>query len=68
MRVVSALADPDAPRASVVSIGNFDGLHLGHRQILKTVVQRSRELGVKSVAMTFSPTLFGFSLPLAHRN
>jgi riboflavin kinase/FMN adenylyltransferase len=63
MKVVSALADPEVPRASVVSIGNFDGLHLGHRQILETVVQRSRELGVNSVAMTFSPHPVRFLAP-----
>jgi riboflavin kinase/FMN adenylyltransferase len=55
MKVVSSLSDPDVPKASVVSIGNFDGLHLGHRQILKAVVQRARELGVASIAITFSP-------------
>jgi riboflavin kinase / FMN adenylyltransferase len=63
MKVVSSLTDPDVPHASVVSIGNFDGLHLGHRQILKTVVRRSRELGVKSVAMTFSPHPVRFLAP-----
>jgi riboflavin kinase/FMN adenylyltransferase len=55
MKVVSSLSDPGVPEASVVSIGNFDGLHVGHRQILKAVVQRAREFGVKSVAMTFEP-------------
>ena len=63
MKVVSSLADPDMPHSSVVSIGNFDGLHLGHRQILRTVAQRSRELGVKSVAMTFSPHPVRFLAP-----
>ena len=48
---------------SVVSIGNFDGLHLGHRQILKTVVRAARELGVQSVAMTFSPHPIQFLAP-----
>lgn len=55
VKMVSSLSDADVPQASVVSIGNFDGLHLGHRQILKAVVERARELGVPSVAMTFSP-------------
>ena len=43
----------DAP--CVASIGNFDGLHLGHRAILRTVVRRARELGIRSAAMTFEP-------------
>src|SRR5437868_4161684 len=55
MKVATSLADADVSHPSVVSIGNFDGLHLGHQQILKTVLQRSKELGVRSVAMTFSP-------------
>src|SRR5437660_1688543 len=55
MKVATSLADADVSHPSVVSIGNFDGLHLGHQEILKTVVKRSKELGVRSVAMTFSP-------------
>ncbi len=41
--------------ASVVTLGNFDGLHLGHRRILRKVVARSRELGLPSVLYTFDP-------------
>jgi len=55
MRVVPSLADAAPAEPSVVSIGNFDGLHLGHQAILKSVVERAQELGVRSVAMTFSP-------------
>jgi riboflavin kinase/FMN adenylyltransferase len=55
MKVATSLADPDVSHHSVVSIGNFDGLHLGHQLILKTVVNRAKELGVRSVAITFSP-------------
>ena len=55
MKVATSLADVDVSHRSVVSIGNFDGLHLGHQKILKTVVNRAKELGVRSVAMTFSP-------------
>jgi riboflavin kinase/FMN adenylyltransferase len=41
---------------SVVSIGSFDGLHVGHRQLLDRVISRSRELGVPSIIMSFEPT------------
>jgi len=34
-----------AKLASVVSIGNFDGLHLGHQKILHSVVERARGSG-----------------------
>ena len=40
---------------TVVTIGNFDGVHLGHRAILGLVVQRARELGGQAVAVTFDP-------------
>ena len=63
MKVASSLEDADVSHPSVVSIGNFDGLHLGHREILRTVVGRARELGVQSVAMTFSPHPIKFIAP-----
>ncbi len=40
---------------TVVTIGNFDGVHLGHRTILARVVQRARELDCQPVALTFDP-------------
>jgi len=55
MKVATSLDDADVSHPSVVSIGNFDGLHLGHKEILRTVAKRSSELGLRSVAMTFSP-------------
>ena len=39
----------------VVTVGNFDGLHIGHRAIIDTVVARARELGGPAVAYTFEP-------------
>ena len=63
MKIATSLADAEVSHPSVVSIGNFDGLHLGHREILKSVVQRARELGLQSVAMTFSPHPIRFLAP-----
>jgi riboflavin kinase/FMN adenylyltransferase len=40
---------------SVASIGNFDGVHLGHRQILSAVAREAREQGARAVAITFDP-------------
>ena len=45
----------DVPRGGVGTIGNFDGVHLGHRRILETVVARARESGRPSFAITFEP-------------
>jgi len=40
---------------SVAAIGNFDGVHLGHQEILRSVVEEARQLGAKAVAVTFDP-------------
>ncbi len=40
---------------SVVTIGSFDGVHLGHQAILKQVTEKAAELGLPSLAMTFEP-------------
>jgi riboflavin kinase/FMN adenylyltransferase len=39
----------------VLTIGNFDGVHVGHRAIMKTVIERARALGGESVVLTFDP-------------
>ena len=43
------------PFRAAVTIGNFDGLHVGHRAILDTVVERARSLGGQAVVFTFEP-------------
>jgi riboflavin kinase/FMN adenylyltransferase len=40
---------------SVAAIGNFDGVHCGHRQILASVVAQAQALRARSVAITFDP-------------
>ncbi|MFG3056853.1 bifunctional riboflavin kinase/FAD synthetase [Kitasatospora sp. NPDC048239] len=40
---------------SVVTIGSFDGVHRGHQLIINRAVERARELGVRSVVVTFDP-------------
>jgi riboflavin kinase/FMN adenylyltransferase len=41
--------------STVLSVGNYDGLHLGHRFLLARVVERARALHALSVAVTFEP-------------
>ena len=43
------------PHGSVVCIGAFDGLHLGHRALVRHAVTRARALGVPAVVVTFEP-------------
>jgi riboflavin kinase/FMN adenylyltransferase len=40
---------------NVITMGNFDGVHLGHQQILSTLRQRGEALGVPSALITFEP-------------
>lgn len=51
VRGLEALAPSDAP--SVVTVGFFDGMHLGHRAVIERTVGCARERGVRSVAVTF---------------
>lgn len=46
---------PLCPAGSVVCIGAFDGLHLGHRALVRRAVARARESGVAAVALSFEP-------------
>jgi len=46
---------PRCPGGSVVCIGAFDGLHLGHQALVRRTVERARVLGVPAVALTFEP-------------
>ncbi len=41
--------------SSVITIGSFDGLHLGHMQLLKLTTQIAKEKNVNSVVITFNP-------------
>ncbi|MGC8917034.1 MAG: bifunctional riboflavin kinase/FAD synthetase [Thermoanaerobaculum sp.] len=45
----------ELPRGGVVSIGNFDGVHRGHQQLLQQAVARARELAVPAIGVTFWP-------------
>lgn len=40
---------------TVAAIGNFDGVHRGHQEILASVVKEAREIGARAVAITFDP-------------
>ncbi len=40
---------------SAATIGNFDGVHLGHRRILAAAVKEARARGLRAVAITFDP-------------
>ena len=45
----------DARKRTTVTIGNFDGVHLGHQRILRNLIERSLETDSQSVVLTFFP-------------
>lgn len=42
-------------RGSVASIGNYDGVHLGHQAVLKDLVAKARSLGLPATVVVFEP-------------
>lgn len=54
---------PLCPGGSVVCIGAFDGLHLGHRALLRRTVERARSLGLPAAALSFEPLPREFFAP-----
>ncbi len=56
MRIFHSAADvPEDFGPSVVTIGNFDGVHVGHREILRRVVSLARQRGLTPAVLTFYP-------------
>ena len=50
-------------RPSVVSIGNYDGVHLGHQHVIKTLLAQSQALQAPSTVITFEPLAKEFFRP-----
>ena len=55
MKTIHGIENFPADEASIVTIGTFDGVHLGHQQILKQLIDTSRKSKLKSVLLTFFP-------------
>ena len=56
MQIVDELAKLEkSVRQSVVTIGNFDGVHLAHQKLLRKVVETARPMGATAIAVTFEP-------------
>jgi riboflavin kinase/FMN adenylyltransferase len=71
VRLVRHLEDlpyPDLDAGSVVTIGAYDGIHLGHQQLLERVTHVAEDKGLTAVVMSFEPTpkeFFGGARPPA---
>lgn len=55
MKVFRGLPHDDARRPCALTIGNFDGVHRGHRALLARVKEAAQRLGVETAVMTFEP-------------
>ena len=55
MKIIRSIADFDSSEKTIVTIGTFDGIHIGHKKILKNLITTAREEGKKSVLLTFFP-------------
>jgi riboflavin kinase / FMN adenylyltransferase len=54
-QVVRDFAPGEALRGATVAIGNFDGVHRGHKAVIAAALARGRALGKPSAALTFEP-------------
>lgn len=57
---------PTFARGSVVTMGDFDGLHPGHRALIQTTIDRAHALGMPSVLVTYEPSPKKIMKKLAH--
>jgi riboflavin kinase/FMN adenylyltransferase len=63
MKVINGLENIAHPfKNPVLTIGNFDGVHLGHQQIFQHVIIRAKELDGEAIVMTFQPVELGEKL------
>lgn len=55
MQIVRSIFDFNSIQKTYVTIGTFDGVHIGHQKIVKKLVEEARLEGKKSVLLTFFP-------------
>jgi riboflavin kinase/FMN adenylyltransferase len=55
VQIVHLRAAPITDRPVVLTIGKFDGVHLGHQQLIHTAIARAQAVGAASAVMTFDP-------------
>ena len=55
MQIITSLDDIKLPFPSAVAIGKFDGIHLGHRQLLGEIIAKKQER-MQAVVFTFNPS------------
>lgn len=61
MQTYYSLNDVTITKVSAVTIGNFDGVHLGHQHIIRSMVEAAKACGRQSIVITFFPNPKEFS-------
>ena len=60
MQIITSVSDIRIEEKTAVALGNFDGIHIGHAEILKCALESAKEKGIKSLCFTFSNHPFNF--------
>ncbi len=56
MELVEGIENIEKPyKNAVITIGNFDGVHIGHQALFHEVIEKADEIDGTAVAMTFEP-------------
>jgi len=55
MKIIKDLREIKRDEKTVITLGTFDGLHLGHQRIFDAVIKKSRQLGGRNFLITFDP-------------
>ena len=62
MQIYNSLEELNLTDKTAVALGNFDGLHVGHRAIMADAITAAKEQGLKSLCFTFSNHPFNYIL------
>ena len=62
MKIINNFKIPEKYKKSAIAIGNFDGIHLGHKELLNQLSKQKKERNLKTVALTFFPNPKAFIL------
>ena len=55
MKIIRSIAAFNSTEKTIVTIGTFDGIHIGHQKILKDLIRTAKKENKKSVLLTFFP-------------
>ena len=55
MKIFHSLCDFSLTKNTIITIGTFDGVHIGHRKILEKIIHNAKELDCESLVLTFFP-------------